>query len=146
MVCMGGLTAGWTPEHTLLLHIDSEYTLCHPQYITPWPFTHPCCALAFFGFPWPVTGGREERCLRKHYVIWHRSRIFEFLVIVWGMTSLNSSVCCCSESQTQHWNRVWYTWSLHNKSWDVQFHNTVNFLASCSEGCKHNDTTTMQTC
>lgn len=48
MDCMGGLAENLTCNSTIRGCIDTGNTLHCTQYITSWPFTHPCCAPHFF--------------------------------------------------------------------------------------------------
>lgn len=59
MICMGGPVGNWTSNPTMRHRIDTEYTVRYTQYITPWPLTHPRCAVAFFNFS--IARDRRQR-------------------------------------------------------------------------------------
>lgn len=48
MGCMGGPARNLTCNSTIPGRVDSGNTPRRAQYITSWPFAHPCCAAAFF--------------------------------------------------------------------------------------------------
>ena len=71
MICLGGLVGKWTPNPRR--RIDTEYTACYAQYITPWPLTHPRCAAAFFNLS--IAHDRRQRDEAIHKALRHQASI-----------------------------------------------------------------------
>lgn len=140
MVCMGGPAWNWICKPTVRHHIDTDYTVCYTQYITPWPLTHPHCAPAFFSFSMACDRRQINEVFQKALRHLTPSKIFEFILIATVPTFLKLeqvgllSLRSWSDIEMVHWFGFEYIiTSLHNRYWDIRFHGCTKFLMFWSE-------------
>ncbi len=117
MVCMGGPAGNWTPKATTRHRIDTEYTVCYTQYITPWPLTHPCCAPAFFSFY--MAHDRRQRNEVFQKALRHLPSIKDIGISLdcygYNFLKVEQVGSLSVKSRAWHWNGFWYITSPHNK-------------------------------
>lgn len=136
MVCMGGPFGNWTPNPNMRHRIDTESTVCCTQY-TPWPLTHPHCAPASFSF-YIARDRRNEKYVRKRYIIWHLSQVFKCLLIampaIFFFNRLDTFLSFKSMGWCWHGSQTWFLVHHVHTTYAKMSHCATKFLIFCSGG------------